>query len=142
MDNPRCIGGTSAPPDVIHVPLKERLRIADESRRTGKTFPISGGPGGSGSPEDTRAPMSIGRYQIIVSQFCVLSREAKLHQWLQNTVVSLHDDLVRFVASSQSCRANSDKMHKVLNELVVRGEGQRLLDFLKTEYPNVIREIL
>lgn len=118
----------------------EQLRLANKRRGQYHTDPSSAGiTFNRGNNISENAEFSVGANKIKVSEFCGLSKEAKLLTWLQITVPELYEDFVKSIAISTSCRANIEKMHKLLEELIIRGKSDSLLDFLKAEYPNVIK---
>jgi hypothetical protein len=81
------------------------------------------------------------KYKIRTSQFCTLSKESKWQAWLQTVSQDLHDELVKFIQTSNSCRANHDKMMEVYKKLEKRNLSSHLVKFLRKEYPHTIDEV-
>lgn len=129
--------------------LIERLRQAEQRKHQfvhnpQKAMPIQRGGSGNGISSGIIASSDviIGEKTIIrTNEFCNLSRESKFHNWLRGIELEMHDDLVRCVAASRSCRENTDKMTQILDKLIINNESGKLVEFLKKEYPSVLKEI-
>jgi hypothetical protein len=81
-------------------------------------------------------------FRIKTTLFCSISKEAKWQDWLVKISPDLGQELLAHVKNSRSCRANSQKMREVLDKLRKRGAGPALIQFLKTEFPFAIEEVL
>lgn len=77
--------------------------------------------------------------QIRISEFCGLSRAKLWQDWLQNIATDLYTNLIKILSDPKGgCKKNTQAMVDIYSELLKRKLGDKLNEFLKKEFPNVI----
>jgi len=81
--------------------------------------------------------------QVIIKtkQFCALSREPAWQDWLEKHAPDILDELLRHLSQSRGCKANTEKMSAIYEQLKSRGLQDAVVAFLRKEYPLTVEEI-
>lgn len=76
--------------------------------------------------------------KIKTDLFCSLATSPSWQSWLYNYNVELYRYFIRHLQNTRGCGQNKELMKDMINQISIAGGNDTLLDFITSNYPNMI----
>jgi hypothetical protein len=85
-------------------------------------------------------PVSGDKMKVKVTQFCGLSTSPQIQAWLYRYNPDLYNELIEGLKKSRGCHQNRELMEAVYQKIVDNGDLEKLIDYLRTNFPHVLED--
>jgi hypothetical protein len=76
--------------------------------------------------------------KVKVTQFCGLVTSPQIQAWLYRYNPDLYNELIEGLKNSRGCNQNRDLMQGIYGKIVANNDLDKLIDYLRTNFPHVL----